>query len=103
MITIQNISKINWNKSSEIKKTSLYRILQELMTNMKKHSKATQVLLSFEHSKNKIRLGYRDNGVGGQLNNKNGLQNMENRIKAVDGSITFDTEPEKGFSATIII
>ena len=103
VITIQNISKINWNKSSEIKKTSLYRILQELMTNMKKHSKATQVLLSFEHSKNKIRLGYRDNGVGGQLNNKNGLQNMENRIKAVDGSITFDTEPEKGFSATIII
>jgi|26BtaG_2_1085354.scaffolds.fasta_scaffold00008_32 signal transduction histidine kinase len=103
VITIQSISKINWNKSSEIKKTSIYRILQELMTNMKKHSKATQVLLSFEHSKNKIRIGYFDNGVGCDLNNKHGLQNMENRIKAVEGSITFETELNKGFRVTIII
>ena len=103
VITIQNISKINWKTSSDLKKTTIYRILQELMTNMKKHSRSTHVLLSFEQNKNKIQVKYRDNGVGCQLKNKNGLQNMENRIKAINGSITFDTEPDNGFKATIMI
>ncbi len=103
VITIQNISKINWKTCSVLKKTSIYRILQELMTNMKKHSKCTHVLLSFEHQKNKIQINYRDNGVGSYLESKNGLQNMESRINVIKGSITFDTAPNKGFKATIII
>lgn len=103
VITIQNISKINWRSISDVKKTSLYRVLQELMTNMKKHSKASHVLISFDQTKSKIKVKYRDNGIGGLLKNKNGLLNVENRIKAINGSIIFDTEPGKGFKATIIV
>lgn len=103
VITIQNISKINWKTSSDIKKTALYRVLQELMTNMRKHSQSTFVLLSFEQNKNYIQIKYRDNGLGCSLKNKNGLLNAENRMKAINGSITFDTNPQNGFKATIII
>lgn len=103
VITIQNISKINWKSIPDVKKTSLYRVLQELMTNMKKHSKCTHVLISFEQNKSKVQIKYRDNGVGSLLNNRNGLLNVENRIKAVNGSIIFDTEPQNGFKAQIII
>ena len=35
-IITKNIAKIDWHTVSEIKKTTLYRVLQELMTNMKK-------------------------------------------------------------------
>lgn len=102
-ITIQNISKVNWKSVSNLKKTSIYRVLQELMTNMKKHSESTQVLLSFEQNRGKIQIKYRDNGVGCHIKNKNGLQNAENRIKAMKGNINFDSSPRKGFLATITI
>ena len=103
VITVQNISKVNWKAISSLKKITVYRILQELMTNMKKHSKASQVLISFQKNRNKLNIQYIDNGVGCHLNSKNGLQNAENRIKAIGGRIIFETAPHKGFKITLTI
>lgn len=103
VISVQNISKINWNSISPDRKTTIYRVLQELMINMKKHSKASQVFIRFYKNGKKLHVNYVDNGVGGKLNNKNGLQNAENRIKAIGGSINFETAPQKGFKITLII
>jgi len=74
-------------------KTETYLILQELMTNMKKHSQADKVFLKFSKENNYINISYTDNGVGFSDNlPKNGLQNMENRINSINGKINFDTE-----------
>ena len=74
-------------------KTETYLILQELMTNMKKHSQANKVFLKFSKENNYINISYTDNGVGFSDNlPKNGLQNMENRINSINGKINFDTE-----------
>ncbi len=99
----RDISPIDWSTVSEIKKTNLFRVLQELMTNMAKHSNATTVVLNFEQKGKNIIIKYADNGKGGVLKNKNGLQNAESRIAAINGTITFESEPNKGFKATIII
>jgi len=102
-ITTLNSEKINWQKLSITKKHAIYRVLQELMTNMKKHSKATNVLVSFSQKRSKIQITYKDNGIGCELQKQTGLQNAENRIKAIKGTLTFDSEPQKGFQATILI
>lgn len=102
-ITTRNISVIEWETIPEIKKTTIYRVLQELMTNMKKYSKATAVLLTFQQNSKNITIEYTDNGIGCILKNKNGLQNAENRIHAIKGTITFDSEPGKGFKSKISI
>lgn len=102
-ISTRNISTIEWESISKIKKTTIYRILQELMTNMKKYSKASAVLLTFQQNNKNITIEYTDNGIGCILKNKNGLQNAENRIHAIKGKITFDSEPGKGFRAKISI
>jgi len=102
-IATRNISKIEWESISEIKKTTIYRVLQELMTNMKKHSQATAVGLVFQQTAKKITINYTDNGTGCSLKNKNGLLNAENRIHAINGTITFDSEPGKGFRSKIMI
>jgi len=98
-IIINNIEKINWDAVDEIKKVTIHRVLQELMVNMKKHSQASLVVLKFENTANTILIDYTDNGKGCQKEQiiKNGLQNMENRILAIKGTITFETEPDKGF------
>lgn len=99
-IIIKEIDSIDWQKIEAAKKIVVYRVLQELLVNMKKHSKATLVLISFKKNNKKIQIDYSDNGVGMGLHGhsiKNGLQNVENRIDSINGTITFDPTPVKGF------
>ncbi|MBF4515507.1 ATP-binding protein [Flavobacterium sp. ANB] len=102
-VIINGIEKVNWDDIDEIKKVAVHRILQELMVNMKKHSDAQLVVLKFDSNSKSVFIDYADNGKGFEKEkiSKNGLQNMENRIQAIKGSIIFDTEPDKGFKVKI--
>lgn len=85
-----------WEGVSTEAKTEVFYILQELMTNMKKHSRAETVVLKFSRNEGIMNISYADNGIG--MNNaskKNGLTNTENRIKSIRGTITFDNTQEK--------
>lgn len=99
----RNVSKYPWQKLSQAQKNGLFRVLQELLTNMKKHSEATLVVVSVRSDGKKTEIKFTDNGVGTVLKKQNGLQNAENRIFALKGSITFETEPGKGFQAKILM
>ena len=86
------------------KQIEIYRILQELMVNMQKHSEASLVVISFKHSKKDYFINYSDNGVGFELDKldiKSGLQNVETRIQSLNGSINFETSLKLGFKAFI--
>ncbi|WP_370477230.1 ATP-binding protein [Tamlana flava] len=102
-VIAKNLKSVSWSSISELKKTALYRVLQELMTNAKKHSQASFVIISFEKMNQRIAINYSDNGIGCILKKQNGLRNTENRIQAVNGTITFDSEPGKGFKAKITL
>lgn len=102
-IVTRNLSKIEWKDVSEVKKTAIYRVLQELMTNMRKHSMATSVALVFTQVGSKIEIKYRDNGIGCDLFKKNGLQNTETRIASINGTISFESKKNDGFKVTIIV
>ncbi|SFU53490.1 Tetratricopeptide repeat-containing protein [Pustulibacterium marinum] len=97
------MTTIAWEELSEARKICLYRVLQEFMTNMRKHSKATLVKLSFTMKGKKLYVTYTDNGVGTDTLSKSGLQHAENRIRALNGSLTFTTAKDKGFQATMIL
>ena len=103
IIKIGNL--IDWSKVATEKKIAIYRVLQELMVNMKKYSDASFVIIGFDVEKNTLKISYSDNGVGfsEKLILKNGLQNAENRIQAVKGILTFDSQTNKGFKAKIVI
>ncbi|MDP5062274.1 MAG: tetratricopeptide repeat protein [Maribacter sp.] len=102
-VITRNLSKMPWNTVSEHKKTAIYRVLQELMTNMRKHSQASFVTLIFKKEGSKIQIIYRDNGVGCDLFKKNGLQHTESRIASLNGTINFESKQGDGFKASIII
>jgi len=102
-VITRGLASIQWKYVSNEKKTAMFRVLQECMTNMKKHSDATLVLLKFQQIDKKIEINYSDNGVGCDVKKNNGLQNAENRIHSVQGTITFESEKNNGFKAKIII
>ncbi|HEU4790511.1 MAG TPA: tetratricopeptide repeat protein [Flavobacterium sp.] len=104
-IIIKDNGDINWLKIQSAKKIALHRVLQELMVNMKKHSQCSFAVISFESNEKCIEINYSDNGIGidNTLILKNGLHNVENRIHAINGTITFDIETNKGFKVKIAI
>ena len=104
-IIATNLESVNWEDVDEIKKITIGRVLQELMVNMKKHSKASLVVIKFDSDQKSILINYTDNGIGCEKTkiSKNGLQNMEHRIQTVKGTIEFETEPQNGFKAKIAI
>ncbi|WP_264520937.1 ATP-binding protein [Flavobacterium sp. N1994] len=104
-IIVKNASVIDWNKVNKETKYAVYRVLQELLVNMKKHSEANLVALSFENTSKSLEIKYSDNGKGIDPTtfSKKGLQNAENRIKALKGTFNFDSKTSKGFRVTIQI
>lgn len=102
-IIVKGLSQMDFDMYSEIQRTTIYKVLQELLINMKKHSQASMVALVFQKENRKIKIHYTDNGVGTDLKRGSGLHNTENRIHAIGGTIIFDTEINQGFKVKISI
>jgi len=103
-LLINGLDEISLNQLDEIKKISVYRTIQELLVNMKKHSDATLVALTFKKRNNIILINYTDNGKGIDSNkmvHKNGLHNIENRIGAIKGKVEIHSDFGKGFKVLI--
>lgn len=98
-----NNKGIDWYTLSKESKITLYRVLQELMVNMKKHSQGSVAIIGLQDFGKTIEVKYSDNGQGAKLTSisKKGLQNVENRIRESKGTIIFDQETKRGFRVTI--
>lgn len=102
-VIVKGSTLVDWEKIKHNKQIEIYRTLSELLVNMRKHSQANLVLINFETLEKTIKIQYSDNGKGFEEGKiiKNGLQNVENRIHAINGSITFDSETNKGLKINI--
>ncbi len=104
--------KIKFNKKGESKnltseiKIYLFRIIQETMTNIVKHSEAKNVQINLEFSTKKILVNIKDDGKGFDIvkdkkENSNGLNNIIDRVSLLNGKFKIFSERKKG--TTIII
>lgn len=85
-----------YNDSFEL---SVYRIVQELLNNIVKHSKATQALVQVSQQNQVLSITIEDNGVGMQENkgmDGTGLQSLASRAKAMNGKIELESRPGHG-------
>ncbi|TXD53110.1 MULTISPECIES: sensor histidine kinase [unclassified Polaribacter] len=92
-ITLKDLADLNLNELEQEKQVVFYRVFNELFVNMKKHSKASLVVISCKKIKNYLEVVYADNGVGfkdEKIIFKNGLINMETRTKTIKGLIIFE-------------
>jgi PAS domain S-box-containing protein len=89
---------------------ALFRIIQEALRNIWRHSKATKADITFEFTQNKTKITVNDNGKGfvlagkvGELakQGKLGLVGMQERVQLIGGTISVESEPDKG--TTIIV
>jgi PAS domain S-box-containing protein len=81
------------------KQTAVYRIVQEQLNNILKHSKAKNVQISLELHKQKFKLEISDDGIGFSTNEKRngiGLSNIKTRSELLNGELSIHSEPGKG-------
>ncbi|HAT3998298.1 TPA: ATP-binding protein [Elizabethkingia anophelis] len=96
------IQEIGWDTFNKDTQSEVFNVLQELMTNMKKHSKATRVVIRMNRINEEITIRYTDNGVGcDKLCPKNGIKNTGNRMESIGGTINFDAVSGEGFKAEL--
>ncbi|MGB0892118.1 MAG: ATP-binding protein, partial [Flavobacteriaceae bacterium] len=86
---------------------TLYRITQELLNNIIKHSKANEVSVQLFKSSNTVILIVEDNGIGfsikKEFNKGIGLLNISSRLDVVKGSVNFEPSPKSGTLVTVKI
>ena len=89
------------SKGTEI---HIYRIVQEALQNIRKHSKATRISLSLLQKGNNLNLVIEDNGKGfdrGVTNKGLGLKNIISRINLLRGQVIIDSNPKSGTTLNI--
>jgi signal transduction histidine kinase len=83
---------------------ALYRIVQEALTNICKHSQATAVEIQVSTTTNHLCLSIRDNGRGFPPERQTagfGLQSMRQRTIALSGRFYIDSAPGLGCQITV--
>ena len=102
-----NIIVINVDVEKRIENTieiQIFRIIQELLANIIKHSKATEAIIQFSEHENVLNIIVEDNGSGFQIAGPRsgvGLSNIERRVNKINGEFVIDSTLNHG--TTIIL
>ena len=86
---------------------TIYRTVQEAITNILKHANATEVFIVIQQKGFNVIGEIKDDGSGLNLNKtdqkSSGLSIMRGRIELLNGSLHIHSEPDEGFSLTFTI
>ena len=87
---------------------SVYRLFQEMVNNVLKHAHAQAIHLQMIRHENNLNISVEDDGIGfnyelAKSKKSMGLENIESRVKFLDGDLNIDTVHMVGTSINIDI
>lgn len=109
--TIFEVSGKELRLSSSME-AAVYRLLQEALSNVLKHSEATRVWISVTFQQNQLQIVMKDNGKGfnasptnsaEENNMRYGLIGMYERVELIEGTINIQSGVGKGTEISIVI
>lgn len=87
--------KIKWERFNIKEKTNIYLIIQELLQNVNKHSKAQKCFVFVLEKENSLLVRVHDDGIGFKKNQEKtglGLNSIKDRLSELKGKIEIKTE-----------
>lgn len=97
---------VDWEKTTDVQKMNLYRILQEACQNINKHAKAKNAHLRFFIRRDNLCLTITDDGIGIQSGNQKkgiGLKNIKYRVKQLNGQLVINSKLNQSTTLEISI
>jgi two-component system, NarL family, sensor kinase len=88
------------------KELILFRIIQEALHNIIKHSNASNIFTEITYNDSSLELMIKDDGKGFVINDHytgSGLRNMRNRAKLIGANFTINSKPGIGTDMTVSI
>lgn len=86
------------------RKVSLYRIIQESITNSIRHGQASRINISLENKEDHVEISIHDNGLGCEnILEGNGLQGIRERVYSHQGRLEIKSKDNEGFHLSIFI
>ena len=88
--------------------TNLFRIFQEILTNILRHAEASEVSVRLEQKEDGLRIRVTDNGKGiadSHLSSPTsfGLVGMRERVRVMNGEISIRRTPSKGTEIEVVV
>lgn len=109
-ITIELRTAVHKEDISDSLKIAIFRVLQEALNNIAKHSSANRVLVSLQREDGAVSLRVSDDGVGFKRDDPPsreksdggfGLTSMKERAKLSGGAFSIRSEPGEGTTITV--
>ena len=92
---------------SEATQLTVYRLVQEALTNISKYAHATKVLVTVHNYPTHVAVQVRDDGAGfdpaGVGPASHGLAGMRHRVEAAGGRLTITSRPGTGTLVSAIL
>ena len=86
---------------------TVYRVVQESLTNIGKYAKAAHVIVTVHNYPTYVAVQIQDDGQGFELSsmrpNSHGLTGMKHRVEAAGGKLTVASQPDKGTTISAVI
>jgi signal transduction histidine kinase len=97
-VTVQFTSRDERRLALDLEQ-ALYRISQEALANIARHSHASRVYMSLVYNSDSVQLSVSDNGCGFDTNTKShgmGLRSIRERVSSVHGTVQIKSAPGHG-------
>jgi signal transduction histidine kinase len=95
------------NPLTQDKEITLYRVAQELCTNVVKHANAQHLLIQLSNHQDTATLVVEDDGIGFDMQSKSsfgiGMESIQSRVAYLNGDMEIYSKPGEGTSVTIQI
>ena len=92
---------------TESTQLTVYRVVQESLTNIGKYAKASHVIVTVHNYPTYVAVQIQDDGQGFEMAsmrpNSHGLAGMKHRVEAVGGRLTVASQPSKGTTISAVI
>lgn len=98
-----NISDVSVSLNAE---QALFRVLQEALANVARHSKAAKVRITLKPENGNVKMMIEDNGIGfddGRITKGVGLDSMKERLMAVNGEFEVSRLQSQGTRVTATV
>lgn len=105
-ILVRLILNHSYHRKPILFEVQVYRIIQEFISNVIKHSKATEMSIQIRDANNSFSIILSDNGIGFDLSTLKtgmGLKNIETRIQSISASYKWKSKKSKGCRLIIVL